>query len=232
MTKSITFVCLILIAVGGRNLFAANIVTNGDFETGNLSGWTFNSASDVPWDITSIPGTTYDTPLAGSYSAWTGCEGSACVDSSNLSSASWLAQNLSTKAGDEYTLTFLMRASSSINGSFEPEDLKVLWGGSQVIDLCPAHIGCTNISDAPDAPQTYALTLTANSASTQLMFLGESIPAHIVLDNVDVEDVGPATPEPETFLLAGFSIFWLASFAHSRGPRMASRLRSPGASLH
>ena len=53
------------------------------------------------------------------------------MDNNNLAQASWLSQNLPTTPGEQYTLTFLLVAGYTINGSFEPEDLKVFWDGRQ-----------------------------------------------------------------------------------------------------
>ncbi len=172
-----------LAAISAAPGLAANIVVNGDFETGDLTGWTVNASANYPWQVLDY------YPLDGSYSALTACSGMACVDSGDSGVAS-LSQDLPTTPGGVYTLTFL-----ETNGG-APEDLVVLWDGNVVLDLCP---GSNNCGYTPGDQFTVS-GLVAASDSTALTFLGEDGPGFIRLDDVDVE--ASAAPEPAAFFMA------------------------------
>ena len=182
-----------LACAGGAH--AANIVTNGDFETGDFTGWNANASSDHPWSVTS------SGPVEGMYAASTGCIGAQCTDASTPASAAYLWQDLSTTAGGVYTLTF----EFSPNGG-TPNELKVLWNGALALDL----VDTTDTG----ALVTYTVSgLVATGGSSLLEFLGRQDPGYDRLDNIDVEMTGTsAAPEPSTWalMLAGVG---LAGFA-------------------
>jgi hypothetical protein len=171
---------LLACAISAFPALGDNIVVNGDFETGDLTGWSVNAGANDPWQVLDAD------PIAGSYSAATGCAGTECVDVGDPSAAASLSQNLATTPGGVYTLTFLE------NNGGEPEDLVVLWGGSVVLDLCPGSTGC-----GPGSGNLFTVAgLAATSDSTELTFLGRDDPGYIRLDNIDVEPAG--APEPAT----------------------------------
>jgi hypothetical protein len=157
----------------------ANLVLNGDFETGNLTDWTNNPNSSDPWTVTD------GSPVIGTFSASTGCVGAQCTDETNLPTASYLFQNLATVAGTDYTLTFEFTPD---NGT--QNELKVLWGGAVVDDL-------VNVPDTGFVDYIVA-NLVATSGSTQLEFLGRQDPGFDRLDSVDVEAAGTVVPEAST----------------------------------
>lgn len=205
--------CLALAGVA-----SANIVTNPGFETGDFTGWTFNASTDHPWGVTS------SNPHSGTFAASTGCVGAHCVDTTNLANASYLSQILTTTAGDSYTLTFWFQ------GAGEAEDLKVLWGGSVVLDLCPATTGCTNINNT--AYQQYTVSnLAASASTTELMFLARQDPSYDRLDDVDVEFAGTASaPEPGSaaLLLGGGLLLFHRVASKRRAASKPPARRMPG----
>lgn len=163
---------------------ATNIVVNGDFETGNLSGWTVNASptGGYPWTVTDASAT---------YTAETGCVGSACLNESG--NPAYLYQDLNTTAGTLYNLTFDFVASGT------PNALKVLWGSDVVLDL-------TNVGSLLN----YSVSnLLATGGTTRLTFLGRNDPSYSHLDNVNVQAVASApgaVPEPASWamMILGF----------------------------
>lgn len=187
---------------------SANIVVNPGFETGDFTGWTANPSSSFPWAVTS------GNPHSGTYDASTGCVGAQCVDQTNLSTAAYLYQNLVTAPGSTYSLSFYFE------GAGTPEELKVLWGGNVVLDLCPgASNSCTDINNT--AYQQYSVSgLVATSASTQLMFLARQDPGFDHLDDVDVElGSSTAAPEPASLALLGFGLLTVPLYRKLRNRR-------------
>lgn len=181
----------------------ANLVLNGDFETGNLTDWTNNPNSSDPWTVTD------GSPVIGTFSASTGCVGAQCTDETNLPTASYLFQNLATVAGTDYTLTFEFTPD---NGT--PNELKVLWGGAVVDDL-------VNVPDTGFVDYIVA-NLVATSGSTQLEFLGRQDPGFDRLDSVDVEAAGTVVPEASTWamMLIGFGGLSALTLAHRKRQRV------------
>lgn len=124
---------------------AANIVTNGDFSTGDLTGWTSNSSIAFPWVST------------GSW-AMTGCIGTNCI-SGTPSEQSFLEQNLATVAGDSYTLSFDYASGGS------PSELKTLFNGVSVSDLIDTNTNASFVNISFPG-------LVATSSNTLLEFRG------------------------------------------------------------
>src|SRR3954471_21969473 len=158
-------------SLAASSSFGANLVSNADFSTGQFDSWVHNNQVENGW----VP-----TP---EHTATNGCVSSACVDHTNLASASYLYQNLATSAGDTYNLSFDFGS-----GTGTPSELKVLWGDNVVLDLLDAPTGMMkyNVSD-----------LVASSDSTRLMFLARQDPGYLALTNVNVEQAC-AAPEPGT----------------------------------
>lgn len=166
--------------------FAANLVTNGDFETGSLSGWTVAGGGSFPW------GPTTSGPVSGTFAATTGCVGAACTTIGSAGRMS-LGQTLATTAGDIYTLSFDFAGMGGVNG------LNVLWNGASIFTL---------FNDLNVALTTYTVTgLVGAGGGSTLEFLGRQDPGFNRLDNVSVDLAVPAAvPEPATWamMLVGF----------------------------
>jgi hypothetical protein len=182
---------------------ASNLVTNGDFEDGNLTGWTINSSASYPWNVYS----SYQNlvPHSGTYFAETGCVGTSCL-AYGTSTANDLSQVLTTVAGQSYTLSFYTSNGGSIaSGQNVPSELDVYWGGTQVVALTP-------VPGAAPAYTMYTGTVTATGTSTDLEFLGRQDPSWIALDDVSVT----AVPLPASVWLMLSGLVGLGAMVHRR----------------
>lgn len=180
------------LAVGSS--FGANIVSNGDFSTGQFGPWTHNTGVGYAWTVNS------------SATASTGCVGAACVDQNQLTTANYLYQDLATTPGGTYDLSF-----NYASGGGTPSDLKVLWGSDVILDL----------ENAPNAMMGYSVSnLIASSVSTRLMFLGRQDPSFLALTNVDVER-SSAAPEPASVGLIAGGIGLVGFLKRMRNARQA-----------
>ena len=97
----VAVVAFCLICGFGTQLRAQNIVTNPGFEAGDFSGWTSNACGtcdlEPAWFIDS------GFPQTGTFDAFNGCVGAACLDSH---SGSYISQSLPTGIGYTYNLSF------------------------------------------------------------------------------------------------------------------------------
>ena len=164
------------LALTATSAQAAELVTNGGFETGNTSGWTQGGNLGFTGVATiGAPITTYD----GTYSFFAGPVGS--IGS--------LSQILSTVAGQAYTFSFAWA-----HGGGTPNSFSVNIGSfSQAYTNFPTNFPWTLVTGG----------FTATSASTALTFTFQHNPDYWYIDNVSVQG---AVPEPATWamLILGF----------------------------
>lgn len=146
---------------------AANIVANGGFETGDLTGWS---------------GTILTNPYSGVICLGAGsspeglCEAFLGTDGA----AGTLSQVLSTVAGQAYAVSFSFKPDGSTPSSFS-----VAFGNQSLYNI---------VSPASAAPQTFSFTGTAVGASTALVFNFRNDPGYFLLDAVSVAAVPEPAP--------------------------------------
>jgi uncharacterized repeat protein (TIGR01451 family) len=160
---------------------ATNLVTNGGFETGDFTGWTTNGATGGQVLCNDVNYPAHSGNCAAAFGA-------------GLGNPFTISQNLTTVAGDDYTLDFWIsndqEAGSPISFSASWNGTTVYSNANQVSTFAYTHIVISN--------------LTATSTSTPISFSGDGNNGHRwVLDDVSV--TAPAadlsltnTPSPST----------------------------------
>lgn len=199
MSKKWFGMTLLLVAVGQAG--AANILTNGDFETGDFTGWT---QSD--WFIDSL------NPHSGVYDASTGCFGASCTTAGDPNAA-YLFQDVATTPGATYDLSFFYDSGQlATSGS----GLLVLWGN-------PAALSLSTVADFQNVSTSgayvqYSGIVTASSTTSELEFLGRQDNDFYYVDDVSLTAASSRVPEVESLSLIFFGIFSgsLANIAHRR----------------
>lgn len=192
LTRRVVMTAALLIATGP--FAAANLVTNGGFETGNFNGWHLLGLGNPTCDINVVQyNGIYTCNDQFQYQepdmAYQGTYFAAFPNAFPTESA---YQDLSTQAGHTYKLSFAYSVDTFGFGDCAFTDcwLDVRWGGQQVFFTTKATDGWTFVTlDG----------LAATGDSTQLLFTGFSNPGQIVFDDVSVED---EVPEPASLGLA------------------------------
>ena len=160
---------LLLIALSASAFADVNLITNGGFETGNTSGWTFDGVTN--WTSV-VNGGAYE----GNYSLRTGPD--PCCGN--------LHQTISTSTGANYLLSFYYKNRSSST----PTSFEVKFNGTSLLNITNGpSSNWTN----------YSYNVRATSASSDISFLFFNNPDYMDLDNVSFTLAAPAGPSaPDT----------------------------------
>jgi hypothetical protein len=212
--KTIAWVCA-AIFISGEAAQAASIVTNVDFETGSLSGWTVNAGADPAHPPIVIGynnnngfpngayGESVPTPING---------GTSGAYFSADSAPQSISEHLALAANTAYTLSFDLYAPQ--NGRNNPFDASLFatLNGSTISKVFSAD--SLTADSLTDGWLYYSTSFTSNTAAFYdfaLNFLGGgSTAADFVIDDVSVASiplVASAVPEPSTWamMILGFA---------------------------
>lgn len=159
----------------------AELVTNGNFETGNLSGFSVD-----PNGIGYV-GVDSEAPHAGAYSAFFAGTDPASPDT--------LTQTLATDIGATYHISFWLQSEADAN----PDNMfSASFGNAVLLSL---------VNDAGFAYRNFTYDLVASSSSSVLSFMGYNAPTAFDLDDISVTRVGSAeVPEPGSAALLGLGL--------------------------
>lgn len=146
---------------------AANIVTNGSFETGDLTGWTLGGNSGFMG--VECPGAPFAGPGDGNCDLFAGPVGSNGT----------LSQTLNTTAGGRYFITFDLQPDGGT-----PSFFSATFGGTLLTSL-------TNPVASPY--QVLHFVGVATGATTAISFAFRDDPGFLKLDSVSVSLPEPGT---------------------------------------
>lgn len=180
--------------LGGALPFAAaaqNIVVNGGFETGDLTG--FNQFGGILF---------VDQPFNAP-------EGKFVLESTEGISSGFLIQFLPTVPGQSYTVSFFADVTNPLIGAVHTDNfIHVLFGGVKLFDQV--------IANSTQVFQPFSFTTgPAATGSTPLVFELSDLSGSVQLDAISVTAVGTVTttPEPATVTLVATGLMGLAGFA-------------------
>ena len=183
--------------LGVSGVASANLITNGDFETGSFSSWSTSglTCSGVGSTFTNATGCVgYDGdpgPHAGAYAAYLGTAAAGGV----------ISQSFATAAGQDYMLDFYL-AIGAYQGTSTPNSLLAQVGGTTLLSI---------VNGLAQDFHHYVYNFTGSGGSMTLAFTHGDAPSFFILDNVSVR----AVPEPGTLALFGLGLAGLG-FARRR----------------
>lgn len=180
------------VVMGAMSMAAqANMITNGDFESGTFDGWTVSANA---------------TGVASYYDGFTAESGSYFVylcDTSGQAPYGTISQALTTTAGQTYSLSYWLASDGQTPNHFDASWNGSIIGGSAVSDISP--MGYTQ----------YLFTVTGTGSDT-LTFHEQNEPGYLALDNVSLSASTAPVPEPASLGLLGLGMVGLALRRKSR----------------
>lgn len=190
---SLGFAVVMVAGSAGAQGFGPNMVTNGDFETGDLSGWG-TTASCQPFAVTT------SAAIAGSYGAAAGNNGT-CFG---------LTQMVSTPALSSPDLSYWV-SFDAIASSDEPVTFHFQFGSSGFTNThyffpsaAPVHL--ISYSQRPVTDETPLVFEVTGSTGTSVRF-----------DNISV---AATTPEPNSLFLLGSGLLGIVPVMARRRARL------------
>jgi MYXO-CTERM domain-containing protein len=161
--------------------FAANLLTNGGFETGNFTGWSQFGSTDA-------------TGVSGFFSPYNPTQGAFQAYFGPFSSRGGITQSFSTQVGKTYTFTF---------------DAAAFEGGS-LFDAAIGGVSKLTVFGGAWDYTSYSFSHVATATTTAVTFTMRHIPLYYMLDNVSVTGSVPE-PHAWAMLIAGFGLVGAAA---------------------
>ncbi len=181
-------------SLGATGAQAVNLVTNGSFETGDLTGWTSTEGSYNPF------GTTYGSGMDGKYWHWLAGYERPVTTTQTISGLT---------VGTKYSVTFLMASEFTARDA-----VRLTVGGDPgVVFTAPAYGGGSAFWDTW-VSQRYDFIASATSTLLQFDTIGLNVTGYDVgVDKISLEALSGSVPEPTTWalMILGFGAVGMAA---------------------
>jgi hypothetical protein len=198
MNRLIAGFAVCVLILGGSGRAQADLIVNGGFETGDFTGWTFNTPPGFLVEPSGYGGIPSNN---GNYHVNFG---------STSSQPGMISQVITDTSGSNYTLGMWVLGDGGEN------EFTVKWNGTTIYDMSISDT--LHITAASEISLNYiSLTFTVQGTGSDTVALegwdnGDN-PGAIALDDVSlVPAISSAVPEPTTAVVASFGA--VAFLAH------------------
>ncbi len=162
-----------VLLVGAPTAFATNLLTNGSFETSDLTGWTLGGDGGA-------------IVVTGAFSYYPGAQdGSWYVGLGPVGGDGTLSQSFSDTAGTHYTFSFWFGSAGD-----NPSDFSAYFDGNQLLSLTNPNTGTSWGSG------TFFSFDVVGTGSDTVQFNFRDDPAWLALDNISVSPGPPPLQRP------------------------------------
>lgn len=166
--------------------FAQNLIDNGNFGTGDFTGWTTGGNFE---DTEVVSGAFYDYSGGQGGSTYYAVLGPVGSDGT-------ISQTFNDVAGAQYTISFWFASVGD-----DPSDFSVKWDNNTLLSFTNPDTG---------AGWTEFTLQEMGTGTDTLTFSFRDDPAYMALDNISVTESSSTVPEPSSILLMGSGVLGLA----------------------
>lgn len=206
---------VVLGGLGTGSALAANLLSNGGFETGDFSGWTVSGtapSSGVGGAGDTIPGVYFPSDVAvrsGDHAAWGVVKGYCCASTDYLT----LSQTIAVNPGSDYSIGFFLNNNSSTEVGYATgnalNSIQIIVNG---VGLLPLDDYLSLFRDTWTGFAANFNSGTASSVDVAFRIIASGTGSvGLSLDDFYVDGSTGTVPEPTSLFLLGVGLAGLAA---------------------